>query len=488
MTIATGAKMRISFALLAMVFVLNATALTIDDAKDNPMNLVYNSSDANSFAFNPAWHYQLATQQLPDARALCGLTISDPDHPEQTISFGNPPCSNQTSAAKIDYPWGWHDFVCTTLGGFGSNDGNLHGHANWFPVEYSGRVFWQAFEHWPQDGDYNLSLQTASDAGQTHGNEQDLGSRRIELEFASSEVNSRFQSPFWQHFRDSNDSVRAQMIGRTDASGNDAFAWGLMGLDSEHFAHSELHPLYAIAIHDPSSTNNDDIWHIWVRNWGDEGFCGQFSHDLDSLPTFQLKIPAPAAATGSVLNTTSIYSYPSQLPWSAAEDSDSVVIAFNLGPPTQRHMFDGDLHIRWKSQAGGGNTMKFVMPQPLSASGSHPPQPKVGAEPIERWLAKLPSAKRQQLLAARPAQAHLRGGRAQRRKTTAGGHLASDFLLAIKPEGSPVVTRRVDQEKEQRDRQRAIAICRAQAGAMEKLLPDAACTALLKTVAPAKKR
>lgn len=476
-----------SFLVFVITFCLLGSGVSLpDDAKDNPMNLDSSSTDRNGFPSNPAWHYQLVTKQIPDGRALCGLTVTDSDHPETTVSFGNPPCSNQTSAKQIDYPWGWHDFVCSTLGGFGENDGILHGHANWFPVHYGGRVFWEAFEHWPMDGDYNLSLQTASDFGQTAGNEKVLGNKRIELEFASAEVNKRFQSPWWKLFRARNDSDRSKMVSGDDGKGNDAFVWGLMGLDSEHFAHSELHPVYAIAIHDRSSTDNDDIWHVWVRNWGDEGFCSQFSHDLDQLPTLTIAIPAPAGAVGKVLNSTNLYSYPAQLAWSAAQNADSVSVAFNLGPAAQRHMFDGDLHIQWQKPGDGHSMLLFVMPQQMTNVASKPRPEDPAAKSVDDWLAKLPKQRKQQLIAARPLEKLLQGGRAKR-KPAPGGHFSAEFVLPFKPQAPPVVTLRPDHAKERRDRQRAIAICRAQKGLSDKLLPEAKCAAFLQSVTNMKK-
>ena len=63
--------------------------------------------------------------------------------------------------------------------------------------------------------------------------------------------------------------------------GRFAIVVGLAGLDCEHGCGTELHPVYGLAIRvndDPS----DDTWAIFVRNWGNEGYCSQEQHLLDT--------------------------------------------------------------------------------------------------------------------------------------------------------------------------------------------------------------
>ena len=73
------------------------------------------------------------------------------------------------------------------------------------------------------------------------------------------------------------------MIGDSRPGGKGKFAivTGLLGLDTEHAgAQAELHPAYAVAIRvndDPS----DETWAIFVRNWGNEGYCSSLPHPVD---------------------------------------------------------------------------------------------------------------------------------------------------------------------------------------------------------------
>jgi hypothetical protein len=53
----------------------------------------------------------------------------------------------------------------------------------------------------------------------------------------------------------------------------------MFGLDGEHNLKAELHPLYAMANNISNNPNNigadasDEVWLMFVRNQGDEGFC-----------------------------------------------------------------------------------------------------------------------------------------------------------------------------------------------------------------------
>jgi hypothetical protein len=64
--------------------------------------------------------------------------------------------------------------------------------------------------------------------------------------------------------------------------GSYAIVTGLMGLDCEHSCSTELHPVWAMAVR-VKSDPADVVWAIFVRNWGNEGFCSQDQHYLDLI-------------------------------------------------------------------------------------------------------------------------------------------------------------------------------------------------------------
>jgi hypothetical protein len=77
----------------------------------------------------------------------------------------------------------------------------------------------------------------------------------------------------------------------------EAIVMGLYGVDCAHDCGAELHPVYALAIH---VNNNllDDTWAIFVRNWGDEGYCGSHEEEIDTggQPfTFTFRFKRPGA-------------------------------------------------------------------------------------------------------------------------------------------------------------------------------------------------
>src|SRR5262249_1392940 len=74
-----------------------------------------------------------------------------------------------------------------------------------------------------------------------------------------------------------------------------AIVTGLMGLDSEHHGHAELHPTWVLSAgveEEGKGGNLDEVWAIFARKWGDEGFCSRMQHYMD-LPDqkFTLRLP-----------------------------------------------------------------------------------------------------------------------------------------------------------------------------------------------------
>jgi hypothetical protein len=50
-------------------------------------------------------------------------------------------------------------------------------------------------------------------------------------------------------------------------------------LDCEHDCRSEVHPVDGFAV-EASDHADDNVWVMFVRNWGNEGFCSQFDHQM----------------------------------------------------------------------------------------------------------------------------------------------------------------------------------------------------------------
>jgi len=440
-----------------------------------PMNLDYSQLDQNGFAIGPSWSWQEIHKNddkpFPSPKELCGnFAVQNSDDPlNPPMSQGNPPCSNQISG--IDFPYGGHDFICSNFGG---DQGSLHGHINWFPAMYEGDLFWEELTPWYKlgDGDYNFSMVPDNQGGITADNARALKSGRIALgiEFDSAEVSSAFSSGWWKKFKDASDLQRHSMVDQSHA-----VIWGNMGLDSEHFAHSELHPVYAIAIEDKNSKPEDDVWRILVRNWGNEGFCSQNQHYLNSQK-FAVLIPRKGVITSELLQTgTSVASKPAGLSWSFAPVADGALVTFDVGPPQQKQMFAGELHIKWTAASTVNNLLERkhslfssevlsrVFTANTAGAGEHDQTAEDRMEKVWEALSPQEQTKIAQTLAVPEGQPLGPARKIQPRKTLKQSPYALyEFIVPPPPQKLATVSIERDVEKVTRDLHRSQAICQLQ--------------------------
>ncbi len=245
------------------------------------LDLVWDAVDDNLAPLNPRWHWQDTHPGLcPDISKVC---------PNETFI---PPFTFQ--APSLDTPKLPNSIFCFLEGE------KIHGHVNWMPVTIEGFLRWD--EHsTPKlrnpkdfDDDYNIKLFPRNPAGTGTGlngltSAVDKSGKEvcgtIGLEFDSDETIDHFHTPWWNSFHAAVDADDRTLLTTLNVD-HDALKatpfleWkyaivsGLYGLDCEHSCHPELHPVYAMAIlvqDDP----NDEVWAIFVRNWGNEGFCSR---------------------------------------------------------------------------------------------------------------------------------------------------------------------------------------------------------------------
>ena len=184
----------------------------------------------------------------------------------------------------------------------------LGGHVNWGPATFTGRVStpWGGSGHVNRDGDLELVLEPEGAAGTIAPQEEAHYAGRIELEFESGRTTRWFRTPWWRElpFRKNSFEVVASLFGNVhrhrSARGPvpallhaPAAAIGLFGIDNLHEVHSELHPLYAIAIRIEASPSRQR-WVAFARRGGMEGECGsRLEHAIDAK---RLVLPLHAAA------------------------------------------------------------------------------------------------------------------------------------------------------------------------------------------------
>ncbi len=274
-----------------------------------PYDLDWDTFDANLLPLNPFWHLQRnqTPMQAGDIGADCKYFHNEHDNPK----IDGVKCSQWS----VDIDEGWLGSANCKLDvpRVGSlfrklfTHGLVAGHINWAPVTYEGKIYFWDFEKFPLDRDYDMYLMLDDPyRGLTVNNIYEKKGQKIPalgLEFYSHETLSRFTdtTTWWSAFkkavgkgnpfignpfgaRQGEYGAAARMV-----DGRSAIVIGLMGIDNEHKSHTELHPVFAMAIrvdnNDPRSPEQQ--WAIYASNWGTEGDCsnrvnflGHYEHQL----------------------------------------------------------------------------------------------------------------------------------------------------------------------------------------------------------------
>jgi hypothetical protein len=341
------------------------------DATPAPMDLVWEGTDVNAVALNPKWGLQVTPPlgRLPDVGEIC---FSVPGY------FENPLCSTQHPG--IDKPTGLRRLICS----IGATN-PIPGHVNWYPGAFDGPIYWDSRSF--ADRDDNVRLIPLEQNALTAQNTEN-----IKGEFDSRETTIHFATPWWTSFRKAGTRGRKSLI-----DGKPSILYGLTSVDCEHHCVSELHPVWVLAIHVKDDAA-DDVWAVFVRNWGNEGFCSSAQHEVNWLgDRFTLTLPWRTGATAVDLdgatqflaNVEGISGIWGDVP------NEMVTLTFSLPPPCDRARVHGELHLRWDGPTA---------PAAAGVSGGPPPAPLEwevqGGEAealVEELVARLPPEKREAL-------------------------------------------------------------------------------------------
>ncbi|HVS81027.1 MAG TPA: hypothetical protein VHE60_04775 [Pyrinomonadaceae bacterium] len=315
-----------------------------------PFDLVAEGVDDNLLPLNPKWGAQINDPSaLPDSKS-CGDLVS-------LLKRG-------TCAAFADLPC-THQFTPLDCGtGSTGSPGTVvcvAPHVNWFPATYQGILSWSNHSC-PLpcgDDDYNAFLQRDDRAGYTTANPDNLL-----LEFDSDETVDHFKTPWWASFHTAVDldgcsgetsipgcpKPKFGSRGHAMIDGKFAIVTGLIGLDCEHECHSESHPVWAIAMNVKPS-DDDDLWAFFVRNWGNEGFCGTSQHFID-FPNnkYTFRLPWKPGATSVDVISKSFHAYHTTKPEPTVRrvPGEGVFVTFTLDAPrADGSMWDGELRLKW---------------------------------------------------------------------------------------------------------------------------------------------
>ena len=353
--------------------------------------------DDNFILLNPMWGRQITNHELP-AKSQCnnqdpysGSCTSQPTH--------------EDNAAKCSWP---------TLG-------IVDGHHNWVAATYEGTIFWNDKSSWIADDDYNFRLVRSDDAGMTAENKIKTGPDRksMKLEFDSDETIDHWKTPWWDKFHDAVETgnfsnPNGMVVGADGNAGAFGIVSGVLGLDCPHTCASEIHPVWAMAIR-VKSDPADETWAVFVRRFGNEGFCSSEQHYLDDLvnDTFTFRIPWRPGATDVGVNPATVFE--SRLGQATGSlgvaNNQGVLLSFAMAVPQSPllpgEMVNGELHLKWTVPPGGAVHPPFEGTLATFNDGrTRPPVVEQREDEPEDRLAKLvaglPPAQRQQFEAKFP--------------------------------------------------------------------------------------
>jgi len=344
-------------------------------------DLVWNNSDDSGFPLNPIWASQINDDtNIPDPNSCLG-------YPQ---NFSDPHCSTQSPS--IDLPTGWNKFICSFTGTA------INGHVNWFPVTYLGQITWS--DHSGNDDDYNFDFGSpygeADVPSNIHKTSLNLPEGSLGLEFDSDETIDHFHTSWWNQFHDavdSSDTLAQALV--LPASPANAVVTGLLGLDCEHTCRTELHPLYNLAmeVFDPSDHTGlgGEVWAIFLRNFGDEGYCSSEDHRLD-LSTLSIRIPWKPGATGVTIlnkpdNSDNYFRANNNgivgpnITWAVDQ---GILVQFEIPSGLSHAMAYGELHLNWSQSSGDKSAKSRVVASSATATRFEEPHEDEGESNVEK--------------------------------------------------------------------------------------------------------
>jgi len=414
-------------------------------------DLTFTKTDYNGSPLNARWGAHAAGLGFPPITDACRR------EPNRSA------CTSQSTS--LDLAQGLNLAVCAF------DPSEIKGHVNWAVATSTGQVLWLNFA---ADGDYNLMLFPDDDAALTTNNRISgpviVPERRfVELEFDSRETVRGFTTSFWT------DLHRVVMANATDAEINaklnptrrgepaNAVVYGLLGLDCEHDCASEYHPVYAIAIEiDPTPSSNK--WAIFARNWGNEGFCSRYNHEL-MLQNGLRRLTLPRLGSGpTVVNTATEFASTSNrvdfpavefdsVP-SAGADVGNVVLTFKLPSPGDKVTAEMILTLNWKATQEPAAPRARPGPTPAAAAKDRAREEDTAEARLANALAGLKAK------GPLPAAALGPDTRPTERKMDVSPVTVAPFTRPTLASARPPVARlQADQEKLARDKALLRAVC-----------------------------
>jgi len=324
-----------------------------DFAYGGAMDVIFSSdlTDDNGFPRNPVWR-----QPNPDPCLVCPCTDSSTNPQSWKAALG---CTDQSLHSNSHSPF--DSFAAGPLC-YAARQSGLPGLMNWFPVEYEGTVAWGGHSNsFYDDDDYYFTLSRPDGALQTYGRDG------VHFEFDSEETVDHWDNTntWWDDFHhnavDKNDQTAHSYI-----DGKQVILIGMVALDMEHSDHhAELHPAYAVFVRMPDPTMTTEKVAFFVRNWGDEGYCGPNQEPIPQN-TIRVRLRHPLGTGFSVGPNVWVYGDDSneytQQSWTYQKVSDGLLLTFSLRDASKKAGFVGDLEINWGAPLSDTNPTALKAP------------------------------------------------------------------------------------------------------------------------------
>lgn len=331
-------------------------------AQFKPFDVVAAARDANGFPLNPKWGLQVELNILPSPKDSCPLSAI---HPSAWTSA--PHCTSYPVSLNSAYLCGPHP------------------HANFMPVAYEGRVTWDGTGERPFDDDYTFNV-TRDDQALFCVEDQ-----QVHVEFDSRETVNQWDNTdtWWMKFHHENGIEKADSERRGLIDGRSVIVIGMLGMDTPHRGKPELHPVYAMFVRtDENFRFRTHSWAFFVRNWGNEGFCGEQQVPMTGPRehrTLKVQIRDAARLVASVAwagARNAEREEVEKISYSAQPNAAGIELSFDLLQPDKQSWIVGDL--------------TFAKPLRVPESAERLPPP---FEALKTQIEKLPKSSRDELFA-----------------------------------------------------------------------------------------
>jgi hypothetical protein len=358
-------------------------------------DVVSGVNDPNGLPYNPLWTWQARPENkggTPNTNSCHNFSVrhSTLHIPDEFMSPDLHDCTDQTDLSGVDEPLGFNWTICSfgTIPYFGDV---FPGHANWFPVTIEGRASWgNHSDSIFSDDDYDFNFYSDDGINGLNVNGRDS----LHIEFDSDETIDNFTSDEWSQLHQAVDdwnaakaalgnncgggigcssderaNLNATIAHMSTVFNGHTILTGMFGIDNEHEPKAEIHPLYALATlrKDFENTPDDEVWIMFVRNQGDEGFCSSLIWDA-GFEDYTFLLPWRDGMSSVEVNWdktqfigTDGTSPPTVKALAPPANGAGVYVTFHLGPPVQStHIFDpgasvpfinGALHLVWSATA-----------------------------------------------------------------------------------------------------------------------------------------